>query len=370
MTKASPRDAKKGSGPAAAKEDVDPAEMDPKDRRALFHNLQAGQHAEAVAQLTRAYNLYLGEGLLGPDTAGGGGGGGADGTGDGSGGGGNGGNGGGGNDGPSVDVAATLVMRARSRIAVGDTLGALSDCRARPPRAAVRTRARRWTRWCCSTAAGEARPEMDGFHVGVVKATASILSAVQGLDVDKGRGPGGGGGGAEVRRAGAGAGKNVRAGGGKQGGKPSVARGQAGKEQAKEQQAQERNLLEELYEDKQFLEELAADERFMLAGTAYYHIGAGGSPTAGGAGQQQPHDGGGGGSSESVADFVHKGLAYLETRVEFWRKRNPCAIPASTLFTSESGGGGAAAREGQNWGAARRVKRGVVKRKSEVVAAR
>ena len=78
----------------------------------------------------------------------------------------------------------------------------------------------------------------------------------------------------------------------------------------RELQTQERNLLEELYDDKTFLEELAADTRFMSS--AYPD-----------------------GPAAAVPELVMEGIDYLQTRVEFWRQRNPCAAHHSELSALE-----------------------------------
>ncbi|KAJ3100070.1 Tetratricopeptide repeat protein 25 [Phlyctochytrium planicorne] len=81
-----------------------------------------------------------------------------------------------------------------------------------------------------------------------------------------------------------------------------------------EKEAHERNLLEELYEDKSFLEELSRDDRFMSAGGG----------------------GGGGHGTGEVGKLVEEGLRYLKVRVEFWRQRNPGGVPASTIAAAGS----------------------------------
>ncbi|KAJ1545487.1 hypothetical protein HK405_007914, partial [Cladochytrium tenue] len=346
-----------GGGGGGGDGSGDPPELTPRDRLALFHNLQseglrlaqAGQHAEADALFSRALDIYAGEpisptGAPGPS----GGGGGAVG-GDAAGG--------------AVevpDLAATHVLRARSRIHLGDTAGALQDAQCvlqvRPShaRAMLAKAEALYARGDFEDAlvlfhrGRRARPEMDGFYVGVVKATDSILSAVRGLDVARARDAirrrrerlgaaaegvsigvndlaanlGAGAGGADDAAGGA-----VAAGGGASAalaaqsklGKPpqtsgarrpgsqhplprakSVALSVVEDSQAlaaaqREQQTQERNLLEELFDDKQFLEELQGDERFMAAG---------------------------------VGEYVREGLRYLGMRTDFWRQRNPRAVAA------------------------------------------
>jgi tetratricopeptide (TPR) repeat protein len=159
----------------------------------------------------------------------------------------------------------------------------------------------------------KARPELEGFYVGVVKSTEAIKAAIALLDPSKLR---------EKRQkqkeealASSLPNKVATPSGPKRNGatKPSPngakqdLAGLAASYQPAEKDPHERNLLEELYEDKQFLEEIYNDNRFMQA------------------------------CNGEIKCLVEEALAYMDTRVDFWRQRNPSGVSAAVMNAAEQG---------------------------------
>ncbi|KAJ3402393.1 Tetratricopeptide repeat protein 25, partial [Chytridiales sp. JEL 0842] len=146
------------------------------------------------------------------------------------------------------------------------------------------------------------RPELEGFSVGVGKATEAIRAAVGGLDVGrlkaqrdklKKNGVGAGGGGYSMSNLRVG--KTVER---QSVGSDAVQSKLAGKPRVFDKDPNARNLLEELYDDLSFLQELHSDGKFMKS------------------------------CEGEIRGMVEEALGYLETRTEFWRQRNPNGVSA------------------------------------------